>query len=257
MIIINDKKISLLVKLIISYLLLLNFAFLFYVFNTDPGSDQTAKGAVLTNLLVWTATLFTPIAAYFFYDSWKEEKRYEITKELMIDISTILSDLYMKIEKSAILASYLKETKDHKIILNNLINVEELRNTNDLNKIYALINLYKSITNDKKLMEYKSNFDKTTFELVLFLTKLDPLYLQYIESLDLKIESIYIKTKTYKEGEKEKVKEQIFKINYYLNNPLPFGKEIKDYNLTFDTSRENFKKSYEKFIEEISKRLNP
>ena len=73
MIIINDKKVSLIAKLIISYLLLLDFAFLFYVFNTDPGSDQTARGAVFTNLLVWTATLFTPIAAYLFYDSWKEQ----------------------------------------------------------------------------------------------------------------------------------------------------------------------------------------
>lgn len=81
--IIDDKKVSLIAKLIISYALLLNFAFLFYVFNTDPGSDQTAKGAVLTNLLVWTATLFTPIAAYFFYDSWKEQKNFETDLELL------------------------------------------------------------------------------------------------------------------------------------------------------------------------------
>ncbi|PPC04604.1 hypothetical protein SOI76_14850 [Acinetobacter pittii] len=32
-----------------------------------------------TNLLVFNATLFTPIAAYFFYDNWKDQRTYENT----------------------------------------------------------------------------------------------------------------------------------------------------------------------------------
>lgn len=77
----NIKKFELIVKLIIAYSTLLAFIILFYSFNTDPasvGNDLNAKGAVFSNLLVWSATIFTPIAAYFFYDSWKEQYNHSI-----------------------------------------------------------------------------------------------------------------------------------------------------------------------------------
>jgi hypothetical protein len=77
----NIKRFELIVKLIISYLTLLAFIILFYSFNTNPasaGNDLNAKGAVFSNLLVWSATMFTPVAAYFFYDSWKEQYNHSV-----------------------------------------------------------------------------------------------------------------------------------------------------------------------------------
>ncbi|TCB55591.1 hypothetical protein [Acinetobacter terrae] len=255
--IIDDKKLSLIMKLAISYVLLLNFVFLFYVFNTDPSSDQTARGAVFTNLLVWSATLYAPLAAFFLYDSWKEQKQYEITKELMIDVITVLSDLYIKIGKAINLAERLKEIDNDKITLQSFINAKELRNVDDLNKIYALIHLYENITGDKALMKYKSNFDKTTFEIETFLTKLDLLYLQYFESLDLKIESNFTRTQTYKKDEKAIVKNNIDAINNIFKNPMPFSNNEIPYDLSFDQSKKNFERSYENFIQKISEILNP
>lgn len=46
--------------------------------------DATLIGAY-TNLLVFNATIFTPIAAYFFYDNWKEQKK-------LIKLANIASD---------------------------------------------------------------------------------------------------------------------------------------------------------------------
>lgn len=71
--IIKDNKLNLFLKLFFSYAVLIAFVLFLYTFSTDPTSNLTDRGAVLTNLLVWSATLFTPISAYFFYDSWKEQ----------------------------------------------------------------------------------------------------------------------------------------------------------------------------------------
>ena len=219
-----------------------------------PGTKEI-DGALIANVFTGGVTLFAPIAAYYLLNSWKEQKRYEITKELMIDVATILSDVYEKIEKSAILANSLKNIKDDKVILNNLINTNNLRKADDLNKIYTLINLYENITNDKELMEHKNTFDEASFDVLFFLSKLDPLYVKYMDALELQLEPIYIKTTNYKEGEKDKVENLIFNINYYLNESLPARKGNDDF--TFDKNKEKFNDAYKEFIKEISKRLNP
>ena len=72
-----------------------------------PGTKEI-DGALIANVFTGGVTLFAPIAAYYLLNSWKEQKRYEITKELMIDVATILSDVYEKIEKSAILANLIQ-----------------------------------------------------------------------------------------------------------------------------------------------------
>lgn len=247
----NKKKLK--TNLISSFLILLSCCLAVALLINLRFHEDCAT--VIVSMLGVCAAFYAPVAAYFLYDSWKEQKRYEIIKELMIDIATILSDVYAKIEKSAILATSLKKIENDKVILNNLINSNNLRKADDLNKIYTLINLYENITNDKDLMKYKDNFDKTSFNLLFFLSKLDPLYVKYMDTLELQLEPIYIKTTDYKEGEKDKVEKLTFEIGCYLSNSLPVEKGNDDF--TFDKNKENFNDAYKEFIKEISKRLNP
>ncbi len=80
MVLINDRKLSLIAKLIIAYILLLDFAFLIFALTAGPSTDVAS---VTASLLGWTATLFTPIAAFFFYDTWKEQKNFDTDLEIL------------------------------------------------------------------------------------------------------------------------------------------------------------------------------
>lgn len=78
---IKISSLGLVAKLIVilSYLILIT-TIIFVVVNLllDISIDSGIIGAY-TNLLVFNATLFTPIAAYFFYDNWKDQRKYENT----------------------------------------------------------------------------------------------------------------------------------------------------------------------------------
>ena len=78
---IKISSLGLVAKLIVilSYLILVT-TIIFVVVNLllDISIDSGIIGAY-TNLLVFNATLFTPIAAYFFYDNWKDQRKYENT----------------------------------------------------------------------------------------------------------------------------------------------------------------------------------
>jgi hypothetical protein len=47
----------------------------------DVVGDSSSIGAYM-NLLVFDATIFTPIAAYFFYDSWKEQHNAKLCSDI-------------------------------------------------------------------------------------------------------------------------------------------------------------------------------
>lgn len=70
----------------------------------DIKLDSGLLGAY-TNLLVFNATLFTPIAAYFFYDNWKEQRKYENNFEFANTTYLYILDLDIALKE---LAQYQK-----------------------------------------------------------------------------------------------------------------------------------------------------
>ncbi|MCJ8163137.1 hypothetical protein [Acinetobacter zhairhuonensis] len=253
--IIDDKKLSLFFKLIISYALLLNLAFLFYVFNTDPASDQTAKGAVLTNLLVWTATLFTPVAAFFFYDSWKEQKNYEFKKEILIKLNDLAASEYIKILKKSRSADRLKKIKDEIIILSDFNKVLESMNNDIFNEMYALAKIHQKLTGKSVIIDLKEKFDLNSFEIVNILSKLEIQYNLYYKKLNLE-SSINNQYRSYKKGEKDVVTIEINEINYLISKKFEFYRTDLNgidhyYEITYDEAVNRFTDSYNLLLDKI------
>lgn len=174
----NIKKFELIVKLIIAYSTLLAFIILFYSFNTNPasvGNDLNAKGAVFSNLLVWSATIFTPIAAYFFYDSWKEQYNHSVySKQIqevldayvavfykMLTIDNRMLKLNFDIASLTKSLGYQYSLENEKIeyqkkilinfegdMNNDLIDIRE-----DLNKILQKVTIYTIFKGNSLLLE--------------------------------------------------------------------------------------------------------
>ena len=260
MVIINDKKISLIAKLIISYLVLLAFAFLFYVFNTDPSSDQTARGAVFTNLLVWSATIFTPIAAYFFYDSWKDQKNYELKKELMIKLSELVSTQYIKITKYARMADRLKHVKEYEIRLPSFYKSKHSYDSDLLNEIFSILEIYEGFSSDSSLKKYKNTFDTSAFALSVFLRNIERKYDEYAKKLEFNLDDNRIQSKSYTVVSRQKVDRCIIYIEIEMDKKLDF--ETIDINgvvsknsITYDEAHDNFDKAYKDFLKQITEKM--
>ncbi len=261
MVIINDKKISLIAKLIISYLVLLAFAFLFYVFNTDPSSDQTARGAVFTNLLVWSATIFTPIAAYFFYDSWKDQKNYELKKELMIKLSELVSTQYIKITKYARMADRLKHVKEYEIRLPSFYKSKHSYDSDLLNEIFSILEIYEGFSSDSSLKKYKNTFDTSAFALSVYLKNIEKKYEEYAKKLELDLDLSEISSRSYTEERRKKVEPCIIYIELEMDKKLDFetiddnGVVISRNPTTYDEAHDNFDKAYKDFLKQITEKM--
>lgn len=258
--IINDKKLSLIVKLFISYGLLLNFAFLFYVFNTDPSSDQTARGAVFTNLLVWTATLFTPIAAYFFYDSWKDQKNYDLKKDLLIQVSNLVSTQYIKIAEPTQKFKRLKEIDTTQITISSGDGIKTYYEIRLLNEIYVLLKTYEEFSQDSSLMEYKDAFCDKAFQLERFLIQIEKQYSNYCEVLGLDNNVNCTKRGYYKGDSKTQAQQSIDQILKFFNIGLEFdqynkNKWVSSYTITFTTAATEFDEKYNDFIKALTNKL--
>jgi hypothetical protein len=104
-----DKKIKLVGKLILAYFLLIGICFLIYILVVipEPGVDKVNS---IIGLLGWSATIFTPIAAFILLDSWKNQIKYNARLEQIINIIDELSKLSKQIDKvrnDPIVFSYL------------------------------------------------------------------------------------------------------------------------------------------------------
>lgn len=252
--IINDKKLSLIVKLIISYVILLDFVFLFYVFNTDPSSDQTARGSVLTNLLVWSATLFTPIAAYFFYDSWKDQKNYELNKEILLEVDTILYSIYEELGKNSRRVETLKEINNYKVILEKHGENKKFIHAKETNDLDSKCTLFDAL-NGTNIKSFQYNFCLLAFRLGVVLEKIYNEYNKYAEKTNISSVDLTTTT-TYKRDEKELFSNEIKAVLYYIEKGYEFNRTNSDgstesVTLTFGDLASEFEISYKKFRDEI------
>ena len=179
----NIKKFELIVKLIIAYSTLLAFIILFYSFNTNPasiGNDLNAKGAVFSNLLVWSATIFTPIAAYFFYDSWKEQYNHSIYSKKIQEVSDAYVAVFYKM--LTIDNKMLKLKFDIASLSKSLGYQYSLESEKIESQKKILINFEDDMNND--LMDIREDLNKILQKVTIYtIFKGNPLLLEQAQSL--------------------------------------------------------------------------
>ncbi|NAS05483.1 hypothetical protein GPS47_07725 [Acinetobacter haemolyticus] len=71
-----DKKISVVIKLLITYLTLLAICFLLYALVVLPVTGAEKVNSII-GLLGWSATLFAPMAALVLINNWKDQVKHE------------------------------------------------------------------------------------------------------------------------------------------------------------------------------------
>lgn len=113
------KKIDLIAKLTITYIVILAFCFLLYALVVLPTTGAEKVNAII-GLLGWSATLFAPVAAFILINNWKEQIKHEKALECLSGIFNEISQFHFTIY-------YLKNgNKPEEIKRNfNSMNLEE------------------------------------------------------------------------------------------------------------------------------------
>lgn len=93
-----NKNIKLVGTLFLAYLLLIGICLLIYILVAIPES-KADKVTSIMGLLGWSATIFTPIAAFILLDNWKNQIKYNARLEQIINIIDELSRLSKQIDK--------------------------------------------------------------------------------------------------------------------------------------------------------------
>ena len=79
----KEIKAELVAQAVIGYILLLLIVLAIYLIfallvDLNIFSKQADQSTILTNLFIWSATLYTPFLAYMAYSDWKEQKHYDV-----------------------------------------------------------------------------------------------------------------------------------------------------------------------------------
>lgn len=155
------NRAELITTFILGYLILLSICILLYfifanLVDLKFFSDKFDQATIITNLLIWSATLYAPAVAYMVLDSWREQTNKQMlsneAKELwkrFVDIDKNSSLINIKNHPIKKTADYLKlcETDYFKQIKNiqNEINFilvdfyyfkELCKNKDDISKLY-------------------------------------------------------------------------------------------------------------------------
>lgn len=204
MVLINDKKLSLIAKLLIAYILLLDFAFLIFALTAVPSTDVAS---ITASLLGWTATLFAPIAAFIFYDSWKDQNLHNKLQDIVVTTHSSITNLRKNIIRLKMNKKFIK--------IEEYLSLDEdsfSKKINDLreeytDKINHLRNEYDQTQSQLSLLEFysgteiKNKFKYVTDHQYRLIERLEAAYKEYTEFyIDYKSKSI-----PYKENESYKI----------------------------------------------------
>lgn len=89
-----SKKFELIVKLLITYTLLLAICFIIYSLIVLPVTGAEKINAII-GLLGWSATIFAPIAAFYLIDNWKDQAKYN---EQLSTLSSLINETFILVK---------------------------------------------------------------------------------------------------------------------------------------------------------------
>ncbi|MDC5530294.1 hypothetical protein OHX10_02215 [Acinetobacter baumannii] len=161
------KKIDLIAKLIITYIVILALCFLLYALVVLPTTGAEKVNAII-GLLGWSATLFAPVAAFILINNWKEQIKHEKALECLSGVFNEISQFHFTIY-------YLKSSNKPAEIKRNFnsMNLEEftiyskevLKEFEETHQ--TISNIYNSLST--LIYQYKLIFEKEDerFEYIL------------------------------------------------------------------------------------------
>lgn len=167
----KKNRAELVATFIIGYVTLLVICLVIYfIFSKTVGLNIFGKTAdqstILTNLFIWSATLYAPIVAIFLFDNWKVQEKYKQNVEMLsksflsisksnkeiLEINESIDDIYQ---------SYL--SYKNFILSRKLINQEILLDDKNIisfeENISMYIRLNKTNLNDDLIKNYISKFN--------------------------------------------------------------------------------------------------
>lgn len=97
-----------------------------YICTNMNGDECNSNENKLIAFLAITAYIVTPLVESIWFISWQEQENYDLTKELMIKVSELISTQYITIIKYTRQADRLKQLDDLKI---NIPNFSDLKHS--------------------------------------------------------------------------------------------------------------------------------
>lgn len=88
-----DKSENLVARLLAVYVIILTLCIAIYAIFGLLEVDLT----LATNLLLWLASIFAPIAVLMTYTSWREQKRAEFLAQLALELRKKLQENFVKV----------------------------------------------------------------------------------------------------------------------------------------------------------------
>ena len=102
---------------LIIYIILFIASFLIgQILNIHFITEEHNRASVISNMFVWSATLFAPLAALLLVNSWKVQKNYDLQKEISLDfIKNLLTLESIFIAYTALLNEFQKPTSQFEL----------------------------------------------------------------------------------------------------------------------------------------------
>lgn len=248
------------------WLMFVLFFFLWLVSTVIFTAICMSKGISITegslgayaNILVFDATIFAPIAAYFFYDNWKDQKNYDLNKEILLEVDSVLYSIYDELGKYSRRVIKLKDVENYKIELEGQNENKRFIHPNKINELESKCSLFDTLNNTNiNILQY--NFCLVAFRLGIVLEKIYVSYDKYSAEINSRAVDLTI-TSSYKKDERSKLNIEINDIKYTINKKYEFhisneNNSVNSIYLTFDELNKEFVKTYNDFRDEIIRNI--
>lgn len=231
------SKINLAIKMIATFILVLVISLLIYKLFIYPLNGD--KASSLASMFGFAATLFTPIAAFFLLDSWKEQKRFELKKEYVALILHDLRNLYSNLINMLTHIKNIESTEHKLIIVSSYLNSEKLSNINLVHNIYSNIKVYSHLSKNTEIEGIFYDFEHHNYFVEIYykeaIKRYSNYYIQFTQDRSkTNIDNLDIK-RAYVGNEKKSIQNHVFHIMAYLSKPQIYQRysESEEYVLTY------------------------
>lgn len=202
----NKQKKKLLINLISSFLILLCICLIIALIINLKYSQDCAT--VITAMLGVCATLYAPIAAFFLYDSWKDQKQYELEKQYAEETFKLISQLNTSISREYYIFKNIKSDLTHELIaLNSLYNIQ--KDNSNYSEVLYNAKTYFELTSDISSEKIKNDFfDNFEYIFIILQQKLKDIrgsYDEYYKELPADFKISLNTTRLYKDTHKYEI----------------------------------------------------
>lgn len=185
----KEIKAELVAQAVIGYILLLLIVLAIYLIfallvDLNIFGKQADQSTILTNLFIWSATLYTPFLAYMAYSDWKVQKKYDIEKEYADKAIHIIYNINKHFNKCFYTYIHLKELDTKIVYLNNKVVNSDFNLSYNLYDLEIIFMTLQKITGNKIKKETIKDFEDYTLVFNESINRIEETYNNYYNILD-------------------------------------------------------------------------